>query len=336
MTPQGTRRRRHLSGIVLLVLALIGALFAPFLTPHDSDARFNRLLNAPPTTIHVVDASGHLRRPFVHPWRVVSQLEQRYEPDVDVVVPLVWFGNGRLLTSSDERRAPFLPLGTDSYGRDVFARLLFGARASIGLALAAALTAIGLGAIVGAWAGRSGRTIDDAVMRASDVLLVLPGIYVALTVRAALPLVLSAGTVFVLMAGIFAVLGAPVVARGVRAIVRAERQQDYVLAAESLGAGPMRVMLRHLIPATAGFLQSQLTLLVPAFVVGEATLSYVGLGFPESVASWGTMLRDASSARALADFPWLLSPAVAMFLLVLSLNLLGESEAIRTGRARLR
>jgi peptide/nickel transport system permease protein len=136
-----------------------------------------------------------------------------------------------------------------------------------------------------------------------------------------MPLVLPSVTVFFLLVGIFTIVGAPFIARGVRGIVRTERTLDYAAAAQSIGAGPARVLGRHLLPAARGFVVVQLTMLVPAFVVAEATLSYVGLGFPDTVASWGTMLQDAANIRTLADFPWLLSPAAAMFLVVLGLNL---------------
>jgi len=117
-------------------------------------------------------------------------------------------------------------------------------------------------------------------------------------------------------------VGAPFVARGVRAIVRSEKRLEYAAAARALGASDLRVLARHLLPATRGFIAVQITLLVPAFIVAEATLSYVGLGFPDEVASWGTMLHDAASnIRVFADYPWLLSPAVAMFSVVLGLNL---------------
>jgi peptide/nickel transport system permease protein len=146
--------------------------------------------------------------------------------------------------------------------------------------------------------------------------------YVALALRSVLPLVLSARTVFLLLAGIFAIVGSPFIARGVRAIVRSERRLDYAVAAVSLGAGHSRVLLRHLLPAARGFIVVELTMLVPAFIVAEATLSFVGLGFPDPVASWGTMLHDAANIRTFADFPWLLSPALAMFLVILGLNLI--------------
>jgi peptide/nickel transport system permease protein len=175
-------------------------------------------------------------------------------------------------------------------------------------------------------------------MKATDFVMVLPAMYVALALRSVLPLVLTATQVFVLLAAIFAVVGAPFIARGVRAIVRSEKRLEYAAAAQALGANDLRLLVRHLLPAARGFLAVQMTLLVPAFIVAEATLSYVGLGFPDQMASWGTMLHDASTnIRVFADFPWLLSPAAAMFLVVLGLNLVlqdrGSDDARRGARA---
>ena len=216
----------------------------------------------------------------------------------------------------------------------MFARLLFGARTSLSLAALAALGALLIGGALGGAAGYSGGTVDDVSMRAADFVMVLPAMYVALALRSVLPLVLSSTEVFVLLGAIFAVVGAPFIARGVRAIVRSERRLEYAAAAQALGASDLRLLGRHLLPATRGFLAVQITLLVPAFIVAEATLSYVGLGFPDQVASWGTMLHDASTnIRVFADFPWLLSPAAAMFLVVLGLNLVlqGDRSAARLG-----
>jgi peptide/nickel transport system permease protein len=325
----------HRLGLVIVSLALAAAAGAPFLAPHAITDHFDGLLNAPPTIPRIVDEQGSFHAPFIYPWRRVSQLEQRYEEDRSVRIPLVWGAGGHLVRSANEPQAPLLLLGADSFGRDVFARLVFGARLSLGLAVSAALAALLLGAIFGTVAGYYGGALDDVVMKTTDFVMVLPAMYVALALRSVLPLVLSATQVFVLLGAIFAVVGAPSIARGVRAIVRSEKRLEYAAAAQALGAGDVRLLSRHLLPAARGFLAVQLTLLVPAFIVAEATLSYVGLGFPDQMASWGTMLHDASTnIRVFADFPWLLSPAAAMFLVVLGLNLVLQGGRSPDGARR--
>jgi peptide/nickel transport system permease protein len=309
-------------GLVLIAVALFVAAAAPALAPRAPDAHLDGLLDAPPTAIHIQGDDGAWHAPFIYRWQLVNQLEQQYQEDRSSRVALSWFTGGHLVQSSNDAAAPLLLLGSDSFGRDVFARLVHGARVSLALALTAALGAMIAGAALGGLAGYAGGSVDETLMRAIDFVMVLPTIYVALALRAVLPLVLSGAQVFALLAGIFAIVGAPFVARGVRAIVRGERRREYPAAALALGASHTRVLIRHLLPAARGFILLQITLLVPAFIIAEATLSYVGLGFPDSVASWGTMLHDASTnIRVFADFPWLLSPAAAMFLVVLGVNL---------------
>jgi len=307
------------AGIALLVVVAGVAVAAPWFAPNAPDRAFAGLLNAPPTLVHVWD--GGPRAPFIYRQRVVSRLEKRLETVVAEPVSLQWFGEGRLVTAAPDAGVPLLLLGADGYGRDIFSRLVHGSRLTLALALIATFGATLIGGLVGGVSGYAGGRVDLLLSRVTEFVLVLPAIYVVLALRAALPLVVPPRTVFVSLAGIFVVLGWPTVARGVRAIIASERSRDYVSAAEALGASPTRVLLRHLLPAARGHLVMQATLLLPAFILAEATMSYIGLGFPEATPTWGTMLQDASNAALLGDAPWALAPAGAIFLVVLAVNL---------------
>ena len=307
------------SALVLLALVAVAALGASWLSPNPPDRRFANLVHAPPTVVHVWDDGP--RAPFVYRQRLVSRLERRFEIARDDRVPLRWLTSGRLVTADPDAGAPLLLLGADGYGRDIFSRLAHGARLTLALALVATLGATLLGALAGGISGYAGGTLDLVLSRVTEFVLVLPAIYVVLALRAVLPLVVPARTVFLSLAAIFVLLGWPSVARGVRAIVVSERRRDYVSATEALGASPVRVLFRHLLPAARGHLLTQAALLLPAFILAEATMSYVGLGFPESTPTWGTMLQDAANVAVLGDAPWALAPAAAIFLVVFAVNL---------------
>ena len=309
-------------GAALLVLLAAVAAAASYVSPHDPATQFSDFVQAPPMPPRIVDADGQWRAPFVYPLRLVNRLERRYEEDRSRRLPLRVFSEGALI-SVDEQFGPWLPFGGDALGRDVFARLAWGARLSLGVAAVSAIIALLLGAVIGAVAGFAGGPIDETLMRLTDLVLVLPAIYVVLTLRASMPLVLTQAQVFWTMTAVFAMAGWPYPARGVRAVVAAERRKEYAEAARAIGAGPWRILLRHLLPAARGFLAVQLTLLVPGFILAEATLSYVGFGFSEPTPSWGLMLQDAGRVNVLAEAPWLLAPAAAIVLAVLALNLAG-------------
>ena len=305
-------------GVLIGVLAAV-ALLAPLAAPYDPETQHRDFLHAPPMPPHVVADRG-LTAPFVYPIVLADRLSQRYAEDRTRRASLPWFG-----VASGE---PVFLLGSDSYGRDLLSRLLHGARISIALALTAVLGAVALGALIGGFAGYRGGWMDDVVMRVADFVLILPVIYVALLLRAVMPLVLPPAIVFASMAAIFTLLGWPFVAKGVRGIIATEREQEYVAAARSLGAGGWHLVTRHLLPACGGFLLAQAALLLPAFVLAEATLSYVGLGFPEHLPTWGTMLIEAANVTAMTRFPWMLAPAAAIFLVVLSANAILQSDKI--------
>jgi peptide/nickel transport system permease protein len=308
-------------GAIVLGLVALAALGAPWLAPHPPERQHREFPHAPPMPPRLVDAEGRWHAPFVHPVRLVDRLAREYVEERGERLPLRAFHDGRLVAAGD---GAWFPLGTDALGRDIFSRLLAGARVSLGVALLACLGALGLGALVGAVAGSAGGLTDELLMRFAELVVVLPVVYLVLVFRAAMPLVLPPMAIFLLLAGVLALAGWPQVARGVRGIVAAERTREYAEAARALGASPARLVLRHLLPAARPFLGTQLLLLLPAFVLAEATLSFVGLGFDTPLASWGTMLQEAANVRALADTPWVLAPAAAIALVVFGVNLVIE------------
>ncbi|MGE5834549.1 MAG: ABC transporter permease [Acidobacteriota bacterium] len=313
-------------GLGILAVFAAMALLAPVIAPNDPSDQFGDRAYAPPSRIRIRDAAG-LRAPFIYKHVLEDRVLRIYREEPASPVALRWFAGGRLVSTASDN--PLLLLGADALGRDLFSRLVFGARLSLGVVLLGTIGAIVLGTLIGGVAGSLGGGLEAVLMRVADFVLVLPGAYLILALRGVLPQVMSASEVFVLMSALFAVAAWPHVARGVRAIVAVERVRDYADAARAAGAGPFR-LVRHLLPAARGFLAVEIVLLVPALLVAEATVSYLGLGFPEPDASWGTMLQDAANVRVMAEAPWMLAPAAALFLVVLGVQLLGSTRASAT------
>jgi peptide/nickel transport system permease protein len=316
------RRAATRAGVALLAVIAAATIAAPLIATNDPARQFRDHVLAPPMLPRIVDAEGrwHLR-PFIYRVHVVDRLERRFAEDRARPVPLGLFVRGRLVAPLDPDAGPWLPLGADRLGRDGWARLILGARRSLGVALVACAGALALGLAVGLGAGYAGGLVDSVAMRAAELVLVLPVLYVVLAARAALPHTIGPSVVFVLMTAVLALLGWPIVARGVRAIVAREALQEFAVAARALGASPGRVVWHHLAPATLGFLRVQGLQLLPAAILTETTLSFAGLGFAPDAPSWGTLLHDASDLAVLSDAPWLLAAAGAVVTVVFAINL---------------
>jgi peptide/nickel transport system permease protein len=318
-----SRAWRWRAGLIPIASIACVALIGPVIAPHRSGDQFADRAYAPPMRVHVRDASGW-RPPFVYAQDLDDRIMRTYSVDRSRAMPLRWFEGGRVV-SIDERDGPLLLLGADELGRDVFSRLLRGAGLSLGVAAGGTVGALLIGVLVGGIAGSRGGRLDRWLMIVADFILVLPGAYVVLVLRGLLPLVLGAPEVFALMTALFAASAWPHVARGVRAIVATERTREYAEAARASGAGTIG-LLRHLLPAARGFVLIEIVLLVPALLVAEATVSYFGLGFPDPTASWGTMLQEAGNVTMMAEAPWMLASALAIFAVVFALHLAGGTR----------
>ncbi len=231
--------------------------------------------------------------------------------------------NPQLSTKAD--LAPtFYFLGADKYGRDIFSRLAYGARISLSVGFVAIAVTFVLGVGIGGLSGYCGGAVDNLVQRVIDVVNALPQIPLWLTFGAIVPSEWSPLAVYFAVTIVLSLLGWTSLARVVRGKILALREEDYATAAKLLGASPGRILFRHLLPGFSSHIIVVLTLSVPTMILGETSLSFLGLGLRNPIVSWGVMLQDCLSLQTVANYPWLLMPVVFVVLTVLSFNFLGD------------
>jgi peptide/nickel transport system permease protein len=323
------------AGGVLLVVLYAMALLAPFLAPYaESDIDRERFFH-PPTPLHFRDADGHWHlQPFVYGSRAGA--DQSYVTERTQRYPVHLFVRGARykllgLLPSDRHlygvEAPgriFL-MGADDTGRDEWTRLLFGSQVSLTVGVVGILISFTLGLLLGGVSGYFGGWVDVCIMRSSELLLSIPGLYLIVALRGVFPLELPSQQTYLAIVAILAFIGWASLARVIRGMVLSLRQAEYVLAAEALGASSLRIIVRHILPNTMSFTIVAATVAVPGFILGEVFLSFLGVGVQPPAASWGNMLNAARSQRVLTSFPWmLLAPGGAIFLTVMAFNFFGD------------
>lgn len=328
-------------GLSVLSAFYLAAIFAGFLAPYPYQQQVRNEPSAPVSTLRFRDNDGNFHfRPFVYAVRLDDPLKLSYTEDTSRSYPVEFFVRDstysflRLfssdvhlfgLSAAGGQEPPRLRLlGGDDLGRDRFSRLVYAVRFSLLVAPIGTILASLLGILVGIVSGYAPRLADNVLMGAADTMLSLPTLILILAARAAFPLELPPISAAFLLIVIFTLTGWAEIARLARGLVVTVREREYVLAARSIGLTEGHILFRHILPNITGPLITQTTLMLPAFLLYEVALSFLGVGLQEPEPSLGNMLSYASDLTQLQKYPLLiLSPAIVIFIYVLAVRSIG-------------
>lgn len=343
-------------GAVILIIFYIMVIFADFVAPYDPYYSQPNGSLLPPTRVYLNNQEGKFIGPHVYP---TTQGDTDLETGKREIIvdyskpsPLRLFVQGseynlfklrlplppkwnevtifpgiplnlHLFGTTNDTR--FNLLGTDDQARDEFSRLLYGGRISLFIGILGVAISFPIGMIVGGISGYFGGWTDSVIMRVVEVLMIFPSIFLLVTLGAVLPTEISNTQRFLLIVLITSFIGWAGLARVIRGQVLSIKEREFVQAARAMGAKPLYIILRHVLPQTATYIIISATLAIPGFIGAEAVLSLIGLGIQQPDPSWGNMLSLATNASILVLQPWLIwPPATVIILTVLSFNLLGD------------
>ncbi|ODR92047.1 ABC transporter permease [Sinorhizobium alkalisoli] len=324
------------SGIFLAVLYTM-ILICEFLAPYNLHTRNVDFIYAPPQQIHLFH-EGEFVGPFVYGRTMtldMDTLKRNYADNPADVEPVRFFCRGdsyRFWGLFESNVHLFCPaeggqlflLGTDRLGRDVLSRIIYGARISLTIGLLGITVSFVLGIIIGGLAGYHGGVFDLVVQRLIEVLQSIPSIPLWLALAAIMPATWSPILIYLGITVILGLLDWTGLARAVRSKLLALREEDYVLAAQLMGARSSRIIGRHLVPGFMSHLIATATISIPGMILGETALSFLGLGLRPPITSWGILLTEARSVSVIAFYPWLLLPTIPVILVILAFNFLGD------------
>ncbi|MDA5557530.1 ABC transporter permease [Shimia sp. MMG029] len=334
------RFKQHKLGLVsgiFLLLAYFSLPFAGFIAPYGPNERLEDYIYAPPQRMHFIH-DGRFIGPHVYPTTAEMDLESfswKYVPDTDTPMMLDFFCEG-----ADYKLAGFIPsnthlfcapdgatlflFGADRLGRDVFSRILYGAQLSLTVGLVGITVSFVIGIILGSIAGYFGGFLDWIINRVIEILRSLPELPLWLALSAAVPSHWGPVAVFFIISIILGILDWPGLARAVRSKFLSLREEEFVKAAEMMGAKPSRVIKKHLLPNFLSHLIASATLSIPAMILGETALSFLGLGLRAPAVSWGVMLNDAQNLASIEIYPWTAIPMLPIVVVVLAFNFFGD------------
>jgi len=333
-------RMAVISAVIVLLLYLVAA-FCEFVAPYDPEQTFAKYKMTPPTGIHIFDEAGTLQRPFVYKIqrdRDPETLRSIYTEDKSTIYPIRFWVEGSEyklwglfptnihlfgLDVAHDEQGLFL-LGGDRLGRDLFSRVCYGARISLTIGLVSVIISLVLGIFLGGLSGYYGGGLDNVIQRLIEFIRSVPEIPLVMGLAAALPADWPVVRLYFGVTVVLSFIGWTGLARVVRGRFLSLREEDFVMAARLAGASEQRVIFRHMLPSFMSHIIASLTLAIPAIILSETGLSFIGLGLRAPAISWGVLLQEAQNVRSMALAPWVLTPGIAVVLTVLAFNFLGD------------
>ena len=322
------RRKIGVASLIILLILYLGLIFEGFIAPYGPNLKFKDKSYHPPHKVRYIH-EGKLIGPFVYEYVQINPIFKEYRVDRRVVSRIGFFVKGepyrlfflfpaerRLFGTRDGR--PVFLFGTDNLGRDIFSRIVYGAKISLTIGFVSIFLALMGGILIGGLSGYVGGIADWFIMRAAEVVILLPTFYFFLFLRSVMPTDISPGRKFFYITAILAIPSWAGSARGIRNWVLSLKNADFVTAAVLSGAPRLTILLKHIIPQIRNILILNVTLSVPGVILGEAGLSFLNLGITEPSVSWGMLMSAAMDINILLRYPWLLIPAGVIILTVFS------------------
>jgi peptide/nickel transport system permease protein len=308
----------------LLVALYAMALLADFLSPYRYDQENREYSYCPPTAIEVID-QGHLSWPFVYGRNLIfdSNHKRNYVINPKEKYRLEFFNKGHLFAV--EEPGKIYIWGADSRGRDLFSRLLHGARISLSIGLLGSIISFSLGLLVGGIAGYFGGWVDSILMRLCEMFMLVPAFYLMLAVRSAVPDNIKPIQIYFMVILILAFIGWASLARIIRGMSLSICQRDFVLAAKAMGQWDIAIIIKHVLPHTLSYSLVAIMLTIPSYILLEAGLSLFGLGIQDPIPSWGNMLSESMGIVQIQFAPWIMIPGLLIFITVICFNIVGDA-----------